>query len=410
MNCVELEHRRLPLAATARVLACGAWLKNSACLLDGNSVWHSPVHGDLGDPRSRLALVDSMERLERQSSGPIQAVAHDLHPDFFSTELALQLARRLGVPAIAVQHHHAHIALLQAEQGLLGSVTGLALDGVGLGSDDTAWGGELLQVDGACFKRLAHLPLLLLPGGDIAAREPWRMAAALLHRLGRTSEIAPRLDLAGRCCGTWDGAAVSSASRIGVVMQRGLNCPVTTSAGRWFDAVAGLLGVCMHQSEEAQAAMALERLASQWLAEHPAPVLDADLVAADLNLDGLMLRLIELCDRGAAHSGSLREVQGEGAALFHVALAAALARAAATAAQRAGIGAVALGGGCFFNQVLRDRVTAALTQAGLAVCLPQRMNFGDTGLALGQAWVAAQNLHADAAMVLDNSTRKSLCV
>jgi hydrogenase maturation protein HypF len=267
-----------------------------------------------------------------------------------------------------------------------------------------------LRVDGAHFERLAHLPPLLLPGGDVAAREPWRMAAALLHRLGRTPEIASRLDLASRSCETHESATPFDASRIEVVLQRGLNCPVTTSAGRWFDAVAGLMGVCMLQCKEAQAAVALERLANQWLAQHPAPALDAELISAGLNLDRLMLRLLSLCDRSAAHSGSLCEMQAEGAALFHVALADALARAAAQAAQHSGLSTVALGGGCFFNRVLRERVCASLTQAELKVCVPQDKNFGDAGLALGQAWVAAQTVHTDTQNIPDNSTRKSLCV
>jgi hydrogenase maturation protein HypF len=289
-------------------------------------------------------------------------------------------------------------------------VIGLALDGVGLGSDGASWGGELLRVDGAHFERLAHLPSLLLPGGDVAAREPWRMAAALLHRLGRAEEIAPRLDQAIRSRATPEDAARFSVSAIELVLRRGLNCPATTSAGRWFDAVAGLLGVSLSQDVQAQAALALEQLADEWLANNPAPVLDAELAAAGLNLDCLMLRLLSLCDRGLARSGSLREVQGEAAALFHVALADALARAATEAALREGLRTVALGGGCFLNRVLRNRVTAALTRAGLQVCVPRGMNFGDAGLALGQAWVAAQTVHAERKKIAHKPTRRLTCV
>ena len=117
------------------VLACGAWLKNAACLLvDGAPVW-SAVHGDLSDPAACAALEASVEALLAGHGAPIAAVAHDLHPDFFSTQLAVQLAAALGVPAIGVQHHHAHIAAVVAEHRIDGPVIGLALDGVGLGTD-----------------------------------------------------------------------------------------------------------------------------------------------------------------------------------------------------------------------------------------------------------------------------------
>ena len=124
----------------------------------------------------------------------VDAIAHDLHPDFASTHVALEWAERLHLPARAVQHHHAHLGVVMAEQGWSDdTVCGWALDGVGLGWDGTAWGGELLWVDGAAMKRLGHLPVLALPGGDAAARDPWRMAAALLHAAGRGDEIPARL-------------------------------------------------------------------------------------------------------------------------------------------------------------------------------------------------------------------------
>ena len=131
----------LPRSAGARVLACGAWLKNTACLLDGDRVQWSAQHGDLRDPAACAALEASIEQLVAQAHGPIDAVAHDLHPDFHSTRVALGWAQRLGVPAVAVQHHHAHLAAVQAEHGVVEPVVGLALDGVGLGTDGTAWGG-----------------------------------------------------------------------------------------------------------------------------------------------------------------------------------------------------------------------------------------------------------------------------
>jgi hydrogenase maturation protein HypF len=396
-------------------------LKNTACLLEGGTVWMSPLHGDLGTPEARSALLDSVARLQQQASGPIEAVAHDLHPDFFSTEVALQLAQKLGVPAIAVQHHHAHIAQVHAQNAPGEALLGWALDGVGLGTDQTAWGGELLWVRDAQFERLNHLPALLLPGGDVAAREPWRMAAAALYRLDSSvnaEAVWGPHTLASLHAGSKGAVPPASLHGVRSMLQRGLNCPSTTSAGRWFDAVAGLLGVCWWQLEEAQAAIALEQLAAQWLNENPAPAIDAELVAAGLNLDVLLQRLLAMVEGVKPnHASAWRAMQAQAAALFHVALADALARAAIQAAQQHDIPGIALNGGCFFNRILRTRLGDALTQAGLAVHLPHNSAYGDAGLALGQAWVAAHMLRAlcgpastSCTTRIEPTIRNSLCV
>jgi hydrogenase maturation protein HypF len=404
------------------VLALGAWLKNAACLLepDGTAVW-SPLHGDLGAPEACMALAGSADGFLQYCDGQLDAVAHDLHPDFFSTQLAQSLAHDLEVPAIAVQHHHAHLAVVLAEQAQLGQaisgpVVGLALDGVGLGSDGTAWGGELLLLDGATCTRLGHLQPLHLPGGDTAAREPWRMAAAVLHALGRGDEIATRF-----------GQQVGDAQASGVaqMLARGLNCPVTTSTGRWFDAAAAALGLCLKQDDEAQAAIALEQAATRWLAGNADPVLDEALApviasggtaaGADsspagtscdpvhIDLRPLLSRLFEMGDNAgvgpaastntaATDDTANANIVGAGAALFHLTLADALARAAITAARQAGSDHVLLGGGCFFNQLLTERISRQIEAAGLQVLKPVTVSCGDAGLALGQAWVAQQQL------------------
>ena len=381
-------------AALPTVLACGAWLKNAACLLvDGTPVW-SVVHGDLSDPSACAALEASVEALLAEHGAPIAAVAHDLHPDFFSTQLAVQLARSLGVPAIGVQHHHAHIAAVVAEHRIEGPVIGLALDGVGLGitSDGpangfTAWGGELLRLDGTQWQRLGHLTPLALPGGDRAAREPWRMAASALHALGQGSEIADRFALPV-------GEGVSAG--VQQMLARNLNCPATSSTGRWFDAAAGALGLSVRQTDEAQAAIALEAAAARWLTLHPdtAPLPGAVIDAQNrLDLLGLMPALF----------GADAEGVDAAAAGFHLALADALADWARRAARAQGSTTVCLGGGCFFNAILRERLTARLQAANLRVFRPLDKGCGDAGLALGQAWVAAQQL---AAAALQETTQK----
>ena len=374
------------------VLACGAWLKNAACLLteDGRPVW-SPPHGDLSDPAACAALEASVHRLLAAHGQPVAAVAHDLHPDFFSTRLAVRLAAELGVPAIGVQHHHAHIAAVLAEHNVDSPAIGLALDGVGLGTDGAAWGGELLWVDGANWQRLGHLTPLALPGGDRAAREPWRMAASALHALGRNTDITPRFaPVVGH----------SLAAGVQQMLARGLNCPPTSSAGRWFDAAAGALGLCVRQTEEAEAAIALEQAAHRALLRQPdlPPLAGAAIDSQNrLDLRGLLPHLL-----AAQAAGSATETDAA-AAGFHLALADALADWAHRAARQHGCATVCLGGGCFFNRILCERVTARLQSAGLAVLRPQAHSCGDAGLALGQAWVAQRVCMATAPQANLNS-------
>lgn len=391
MRCQEL---KLPHAGDGAVLAFGAWLKNTACLLKDGKVYWSEVHGDLGQADNCIALEKSVAELVAMADDAIVAVAHDLHPDFFSTRLAQEVAASLGVPAVPVQHHHAHIGAVIAEYGLDEPVVGLALDGVGHGTDGVAWGGEMLRVDGAQWTRAGHFRALALPGGDAAAREPWRMAAAALHALGRHDEIVPRF-------GPLVGEA--AARTVQAMLERNLNCPQTTGAGRWFDAAAGALGICLKQRVEAEAAIALEKRASAYLAEHDVP---ADMTACSLHDDGvldLLPVLQELLDAGA--NGDVQRVS-HGAAVFHVALAEALVEWAAREAVKHGIGAVALGGGCFMNRIMTERVTTGLAARGLRVMLPCEVSCGDAGLALGQAWCVSRQTAAATA----GESKEAVCV
>lgn len=367
----------------ARILACGAFLKNTACLLDTNdprAVRWSTVHGDLSDPAACMALDNSVRSLMARSEAPIDAVAHDLHPNFFSTHLAQRLAAELGVPALAVQHHHAHIAAVMAEHDLDRPVLGIALDGVGLGSDGTAWGGEVLRVDGAQFDRVGHLLPLALPGGDVAAREPWRVAAAALHACGRADLIAPRLaPVVGE----------PAARTIQTMLHRGVNCPQTTAAGRWFDAAAGLLGLSVRQDMEAQAAIALEQSAARYLQGQTLQVSTSDWsVTPEGQIDLRPLLLSSLVDVDCANPAAVDAA----AARFHLTLADALCAHTLTQAHTHQLWNVALGGGCFFNRILASRIKEILEAAGLTVWTAQAHSCGDAGLTLGQAWVAARQL------------------
>ncbi len=363
------------------ILALGAWFKHAACLLDPDGWTFGPNLGDLDNAEACAGVEPAVDALLADTGRVPRAVAHDLHPDFHSTRVALATAARLGVPAIGVQHHHAHIGAVLAEHGRFDArpVLGLALDGVGLGSDGEAWGGELLLVEGGRFERLGRLRPLRLPGGDRAAREPWRMAAALLHACGRGDEIASRF------------AHYPASAMLAQVLARPALSPQTSSLGRHFDAAAGLLGICELMQFEAEAAIALEKLAAQQpgLAIDPTDwqvnAADHDehdrALALELDLHPLLLRLADEPDAG------------RGAARFQATLAAALEDWVARAAALTGCDTVVLGGGCLHNRLLADALNARLPARGLATLGALRLSPGDAGLALGQAWVALHRLN-----------------
>jgi hydrogenase maturation protein HypF len=354
---------RLPTAGPS-VLAVGGWFKNTVCVTRGDEAFVSQHVGDLDNAAACGFFEETVAHLLHILDVEPAVVAHDLHPDFHSTRFALAFAAGRGIPAVGVQHHHAHIAAVCAEHGITEPVLGLALDGVGLGTDGGAWGGELLRVEGARCERFGHLARLALPGGDVAAREPWRMAAAALHALGRDADILHRFG---------DEAAAPVLMQM---LARGFNCPSTSSAGRLFDAAAGLLGVARRATFEGQAAMRLEGLA----ARHgpAAPLAGGWRIDSASRLDLLPLfEYLTDCEDATA-----------GAALFHATLAAALADWAAGAARRTGIRRVAAAGGCLLNRVLANGLGAGLAAQGIEFATPGELPPNDGGISLGQAWVA----------------------
>jgi hydrogenase maturation protein HypF len=356
---------RLPRAG-ASVLALGGYLKNTVCVTRGDEAFVSQHIGSLDNAATCAMLIEVSEHLLDILRVQPQRIAHDLHPDFFSSRHAQTLAERFQAPALGVQHHHAHIAAVAAEHGVTQALLGLALDGVGLGSDGAAWGGELLKMDGARCERLGHLLPLALPGGDKAATQPWRMAAALLHRIGRGDEIAQRFH------------AQPAAAQLRQLLDRDFNCPPSSSLGRWFDAAAGLLGVRASMAYEGQAAMLLEGLAER----HGEVAAWTD--GYRLHEDG-QLDLLPLLERLADESNA-----GFGAALFHATLAAALVVWTLQAAHAHGLKQVALSGGCLLNHVLARALTRGLLDCGLTPLTARQAPPNDGGLSLGQAWVAMQ--------------------
>lgn len=342
------------------ILAVGGHLKNTICVTRGDEAFLSQHIGDLDNAATYGFFRETVTHLTDILEVSPECVACDLHPDFLSTSFAGET----GLPIVRVQHHHAHIAAVAAEHHLNGPLLGLALDGFGLGADGrSSWGGEMLLAEGARFERLGHLSPLRQPGGDRAAREPWRMGAAALHALGRESEIETRF------------AAQDGAGLLLAMLTRGLNAPETSSGGRLFDAACGLLGLKPVATYEGEAPMALEALVRS------PRVLEAGWRIAEdgrLDLRPLLAGLLD-CD------------PVDGAELFHGTLAAALADWAADAIAVRGLPErVAVSGGCLQNRVLAEALGAGLRARGIDMIRPAKAPANDGGLSLGQAWVAAQ--------------------
>ncbi len=354
------------------VLALGGYLKNTICVIKGGEAYLSQHVGSLDNVAAIGFLEETVRHLLAILDVRPELIAHDLHPDFASTRLALSLADEFAVPAVAVGHHQAHLAAICAEHAVNEPLIGLALDGVGLGEDGALWGGELLRLDGSDCQRLGHLKPLRLPGGDRAAREPWRMALSFLHGAGLAERIPAWL---ARCHSGRD------AGPLLLMLDRQLRCPPTTSLGRCFDAAAALLGLRGEVRYEGQAAMELEGLAA---AHGPVDALPDGFLISDgvLDLTPLLTTLLDCTD------------PAYGAALFHATLAAGLAQWATignapfAAVDREKSGKIAVAGGCAMNAVLIDALRRNLAAQGLTLLEARQAPPNDGGLALGQAWLA----------------------
>ncbi|MGI8333091.1 carbamoyltransferase HypF [Actinomadura scrupuli] len=362
----------LPRPAGRPLLAVGAELKSTFCLARGAHAFVSHHIGDLENYETFRSFTTGIEHYRRLFDITPELVAHDLHPEYLSTKYALGLpdAEPPGVELLGVQHHHAHIASCLADSGETGPVIGVALDGLGYGTDGTLWGGEILVADLGGFTRAGHLAPVALPGGTAAIREPWRMAAAHLTAAG-----APSADLAvrERNAARWDPVAALAGSRLGA--------PVTSSAGRLFDAVAALLGVRDTVTYEGQAAIELEQLADRGTGDgYPGRITDGD----PFLMEGTDLVLAAADDLRAAVPVPVI------AARFHHGVAALILGACTRVRTASGLRTVALSGGVFQNRLLLERTVPALERRGFRVLTHRRVPPNDGGISLGQAAIACR--------------------
>jgi hydrogenase maturation protein HypF len=375
------------------ILAVGAHLKNTIALSVGRQVFLSQHIGDLDTPEACAAFERVIADFLRLYEVEPVAIAHDLHPDYFSTKYAqsqtrTEPGRSIGNrepvlslaegSQIAVQHHHAHLASCLAENEVEGPALGVTWDGTGYGSDGTVWGGEFLWGDAAGFERVAHLRTFRLPGGEAAVKEPRRTALGVLWehfgpQVFEWEDLAPVVAFSR-----------SERSLLRQMLERGVNSPVTSSAGRLFDAVAALVGLRQENRFEAQAAMMLEYAVDETVMDaYPLPISNTQYPNPQpllLDWGPLLEALLADLRRGVS--------VGVMAARFHNALVEGIVAVARTlGAERA-----ALSGGCFQNRILLERAHRRLTDAGLRVYVHQRIPPNDGGISLGQVAVAARTL------------------
>ncbi len=358
---------RLPWQADRPILATGAEMKNTLCLLSGHDAILSQHIGEVDSVEALDYYRQVLDHLTGIFKIEPEIVVHDQHPGYLTTRLARDLADTCQLERIAVQHHHAHIAACLGEHGQVGPVIGVAFDGTGYGPDGAIWGGEILIAGVNDYERFAHLEYLPLPGGEAAIRRPYRIAWGYL--LAATGSIPDVPALAG--------FPAQERQIVAQQVERGINAPPTSSCGRLFDAVSALLGLCPVTTFEAQAAIALELAARESDLSRIAPY--------PFEIDGEgVIRIGAMLNSIVEDTRSGRSVSDISAA-FHRTLAAIIVEAADLAREKTGLDTAALSGGVFQNRLLLRLAREGLRSAGFEVLTHRQVPANDGGLSLGQA-------------------------
>ncbi len=366
----------LPLTTLPRpcrdTLACGAAMKNTFCIVRNNEAYLSQHIGELSNTENYDFYLESIGHLKDVLECEPERVVCDLHPDYLSSRYARRQTNKL----IQVQHHHAHALAVMAEHGLDEPVLALILDGAGYGGDGSVFGGEIYQVSRESYQRLAHLAPLLLPGGDQAVLEPWRLGLALAWQSVDEHNMA--------------AAALPSLAQINpekrafiiALLQKRLNCPPSSSAGRLFDAVSALLGLCLQSSYEGQAAMLLEAHASLARSGGNSVVLPLSIEKTD--------SIRRIATRAMSQSLLKHLAAGQAtialAWAFHHWLAESCRMVTAQLREETGLTKIVLAGGCMQNKILFEMLHSGLAADGLKVFSGSQIPMNDGGIALGQAY------------------------
>jgi hydrogenase maturation protein HypF len=353
------------------VLAVGAELKNTVCLTRGDRAFLSQHVGDLKNIEVYDSFKQTIKHLQTILEVRPERVAHDLHPDYYSTRYALEES---GLPTVAVQHHHAHMASCLAEHGVEGPAIGVIFDGIGYGTDGHLWGGEFLVGDLRSCERVGHFRYQPMPGGDLATREPWRMALSYLQAAYAELPVDSP---------AFNNITPADLGLVAQAVSRGINAPMSSSCGRLFDAVAAMLGLRQRASYEGQAALELEMSADP----HANQLLPYELLneGGQIIFDPLlMVRDIFEQQKQGADPATL-------AGRFHASLAAMTLDVCEELRSRTALQRIVLSGGVFQNCLLTEMTLARLEDSGFEVLMHSLVPPNDGGLALGQAVVAARN-------------------
>jgi len=359
---------KLSIKSDHTILACGAELKNTFCFVQGSQAYLSHHIGDLQNLETLQSFSEGIEDFQRFFNLRADVVAYDLHPEYLSTKFALSLGdvqNRIGV-----QHHHAHLASCMVDNEIEGPVIGVAMDGLGYGTDGRLWGGEFFIADLARAERVAHLAYVPMPGGVKAIREPWRMAAVYLHQaFGELSEhdltFTSRLNRHA-----W--------TNLRKLMDHRINSPETSSMGRLFDAVSSLLGLADAVNYEGQAAIALEAVADRHCL--PGYEFEIDLERGVIDARPVVRSIVTDLRCGKSSSTV--------SARFHQAVVNLIVGVAQRLKTEHLLNRVVLSGGVFQNSLLKERTRQQLEAHGFEVFTHQRVPPNDGGIALGQASVA----------------------
>ncbi len=365
------------------VLACGGELKNTFCLNSGSEFYLSHHIGDLENAETFSSFEEGIEHFKKLFNINYRAVAYDLHPEYLSTKYAEALK---GVEKIALQHHHAHIASCMAENNIDGEIIGVAFDGTGYGEDGNIWGGEFFTGGYKGFKREGALKYISMPGGEMAVKEPWRMAVSYL--CGTFGDIYDKIDSCSginingiKILGDIDAASIKTIIQM---IRRGLNSPLTSSMGRLFDAVSAILGIVSRANYDGQAAAELEYSVKDGF--YGAYAFSADYENGILRvntldiMEGILKDIANNVDRSVI------------AARFHETAAVVVARCCEGIRKKTGLNRVALSGGVFQNMTLLNKCVSKLKAQDFIVFVHSTVPANDGGIALGQAALAAARL------------------
>jgi hydrogenase maturation protein HypF len=344
-------------------------LKNSFCIGKEFQAILSQYIGDLKNKPTCDFYAEQIDRFKDLFRFKPEYIACDMHPDYFTTKYASVLEKRYQIPVIRVQHHHAHIVSAMAEHGLDEKVIGISMDGTGYGPDGNTWGGEFLIADISGFERFTHFDYIPMPGGDIVVKEPWRMAFSYLYKYYENSFDYDSLPVFGQI-------DKQKFSLVHEMIQKGINCPLSSGAGRLFDAVSALLGICPVASFDAEAPMRLESAINSDTDQHYPFSIGRTVVFAET---------FKAIIRDLQHSDILSIPEK-----FHNTVAQVILEVSDSIRKENSIEKVVLSGGVFQNKYLLEKTIQKLTQKMFKVYTNHQVPANDGGISLGQLVVASK--------------------